>query len=156
MLLSNPRIWSALGSPLYRWPAGTVQDRVERLQNEIQRLFSGITERPARVYPAINIWTTDEEVLVTSELPGINTKDLDITVTGRTLTLKGTRNDDEAKENECYHRRECRYGNFVRAIELPYEVDAVKVNAKLDKGILSVTLQRAEAFKPKKIQISSN
>ncbi|MBF0486990.1 MAG: Hsp20/alpha crystallin family protein [Nitrospirae bacterium] len=132
---------------------------MKQMQDEMQRLVSGLTERPAtaREFPAINLWTNEEEVLVTAELPGVNAEDLDITVVGRTLTLKGTRGTtEEAKDDECCHRRECRYGNFARAIELPYEVDGQKVGAKLEKGVLTVTLPRAEADKPKKITISAN
>jgi HSP20 family protein len=145
-----------LGGP-YRWHGyDAMQNRLRRMQDEMQGLVSGLSERPAREFPAINLWTNEEEVLITAELPGVNAEDLDITVVGRTLTLKGTREADEAKEDECCHRRECRCGNFARAVELPYEVDGEKVAAKLDKGILSVTLPRAEADKPRKIVITSN
>ncbi|MCG6552320.1 MAG: Hsp20/alpha crystallin family protein [Candidatus Magnetominusculus sp. LBB02] len=134
----------------------TVQNRLRQMQEELQRLFSPAAERPAREYPAVNVWTNEEEILVTSELPGVNSEDLDISVAGRTLTLKGSRKADEAQEDECCHRRECRYGNFARAIDLPYEVDGAKVSAKFAKGILTITLPRTEADKPKKITISSN
>ncbi|MBF0321136.1 MAG: Hsp20/alpha crystallin family protein, partial [Nitrospirae bacterium] len=142
----------------YRWLGyDAVQNRLRHMQNEMQRLVSGLSERPvAQEYPSVNLWTNEDGVLVTAELPGVEAQDIDITVVGKTLTLKGARRADEAKEDECCHRGECRYGNFARSIELPYEVDGEKVGAKLDKGVLSVTLPRAEADKPKKIVVSSN
>ncbi|MBF0457577.1 MAG: Hsp20/alpha crystallin family protein [Nitrospirae bacterium] len=148
---------NVLAGGRHRYGYGAIQNRLQQMQDEMQRLFSsGVAERPAGEYPAINLWTNEEEVIVTAELPGVNAEDLDITVVGRTLTLKGTRKAEEVKEDECCHRTERRYGNFVRAIELPYEVEGEKVSAKLDKGVLSVTLPRAEADIPKKIKISSN
>ncbi|MEO5359427.1 MAG: Hsp20/alpha crystallin family protein [Nitrospirota bacterium] len=143
-----------LGGP-YRWHGyNALQNRLRQMQDEMQRLVSG--ERPAPEYPAINLWTNEEEVLLTAELPGVNTEDIDITVVGKTLTLKGARKAEETGENDCCHRRECRYGNFARVIELPYEIEGDKVSAKFDNGILTVTLPRAEADKPKKITISTN
>ncbi|MBF0515569.1 MAG: Hsp20/alpha crystallin family protein [Nitrospirae bacterium] len=145
------------GGP-YRWHGiSSVQNRLKQMQDEMQGMLSGFTERQLRQYPAINLWTSEEGVLVSAELPGVNADDLDITVVGRTLTLKGTRKAQEPNEtDDCCHRRECRYGTFARAIELPYEVEGAKVSAKFDKGVLTLTLPRAEADKPRKINITSN
>ncbi|HPC73205.1 MAG TPA: Hsp20/alpha crystallin family protein [Syntrophales bacterium] len=128
---------------------------VETLRREMNRLFTQADPRSAQGSPALNIWVQDQNVLVTAELPGIDVQDIDISVIGETLTLKGERKADVLKEGESYHRRERGSGSFARTVKLPFRVEADKVTAKYERGILQVTLPRAEEDKPKKIQIKS-
>jgi HSP20 family protein len=132
---------------------------VERMQREMDRLFAGFYGRPrfqtAPSYPAMNVWTNQEGAVITAELPGVNPEDIDISVVGETLTLTGSRQPEALQEGEKYHRRERGYGKFTRTFQLPFLVEANKVEAIFDKGILHISLPRAEADKPKKIAVKT-
>ncbi len=128
---------------------------IESLRREMNRLFAQTGPWIAPAFPALNIWVQDHDALVTAELPGVDPQDLDISVDGDALTLSGTRNVDTLKEGESYHRQERSGGSFSRTIQLPFKVEADKVTAKYERGILQITLPRAEEDKPKKIQIKS-
>jgi HSP20 family protein len=128
---------------------------MQRLQNEVNRLVSGVTQSVGQDYPPINIWMGGDDVIVTVEMPGVDTANVDISVIGDRLTLSGSRDIKPLKEGESNHRQERNYGRFSRTIQLPFNVEAAKVDAKYDKGILKIALPRAEADKPKKIAIKS-
>ena len=123
----------------------------ERMNRALSRL-SGSTSHE---FPPLNMWVDADSAIVTSEIPGIEASDIDISVIGKRLTLRGLRKADELGDDESYHRRERWAGQFSKTIELPFNVQAEKVEAKFSKGILSITLPRAEAEKPKKIIIKS-
>jgi HSP20 family protein len=129
---------------------------MERLRQEMNRLFS---EWPARsrlsvapTYPAMNVWTNEDSAIVTAELPGVDLEDLDISVEDDVLTLRGQRQAEE-QEGATYHRRERRYGTFVRTLRVPFRVDAEKVDATFKNGVLSLVLPRGEEDKPKRITV---
>jgi len=126
-----------------------------RLQRDMNRLFGDSFGWTSREYPAVNLWRGDEDVVLTAEIPGVETDDLDIAVHDNTLTLRGSRKAETLQEGETYHRQERGTGSFVRSVQLPFEVEADKVEAKLEKGILHLTLPRAEADKPKKIEVKT-
>jgi len=127
----------------------------ERMENEMNRVLSRFASPSVGEFPAVNIWADADEALVTTEIPGIDPKTIDISVTGKTLTVKGSRDQEPVKEDESYHRRERWYGQFSRAVELPFNIEADKVKARFSKGVLYVTLPRAEAEKPRKITIKT-
>jgi len=132
-------------------------DEIRRLQREMNRLFSDFFGEPVEeVYPAVNVWRKDDSVVVTAEMPGVEPGDIDLSVEGDTLTIRGSRKPEELKEGEEYHRQERHSGAFVRAIELPFRVDPEKVDARYEKGILRVTLPRAEEDKPKQITVKAS
>jgi HSP20 family protein len=95
-----------------------------------------------------------DQAVVTTELPGVDRETIDVSVSGNVLTLKGSRNPEELKEDESYHRRERWHGEFSKTLDLPFDIEVQKVEAKFSKGILTVTLPRAEAEKPRKISIA--
>jgi HSP20 family protein len=132
---------------------------MERLQREMNRMFADSYSlaggRTAPQYPAINVWTNEEGAVLTAELPGVNTEDIDISVVGDTLTLSGTRQPENLQEGDKYHRRERNYGNFTRTFQLPFHVETDNVEATFDKGVLHLSLPRAEVDKPKKIAVKS-
>lgn len=105
-------------------------------------------------FPAFNIWTDDEGAVLTSELPGVTIGDLEITVSGKYITLKGSRkvSPDEGKMERI--RRERPEGTFERTFQLPYAIESGKVEAKLANGVLEVTLPRAENDKPRKVMVN--
>ena len=135
-------------SPLSMW------EEMERLQRRIDSLM-GQRYRPAPTFPAMNIWTNDEGAVVSAEIPGINIDELDISVVGQTLTLSGSRPLDDTGENARYHRQERGYGNFTRSIELPFQVEADKVEAAYKNGVLKISLPRSATDKPKKIAVKT-
>lgn len=136
-------------------------NEMERLQSEMNRLFEAASypsrrTRPAGGYPAMNVWSNEEQMLVSAELPGIETKDIDISVAGDMLTISGSRSAEEVDDSVRQHRQERICGKFSRSIQLPYEVESDKVEARLEKGVLTVKLPRAEAQKPRKIVVHNN
>ena len=138
----------------YRFPANWRE--VDRLQREMNRLFEGYNPmrvRSAPGYPAMNIWTSEDGLKVTAEMPGLNSDDLDISVVGETLTVSGVRKLDELPEGSRYHRQERGYGKFSRSVQLPFPVDVNKVEASFKDGVLSIDLPRTEADKPRKISV---
>lgn len=126
---------------------------MRRMQREVERLFEGGLRGLAGEFPSMNIWTSDDDVTVTAEVPGLKAEDLDISVLGDTLTVRGSRREMELKEGERYHRRERGYGDFVRTIQMPYRVDSDKVEARYERGVLTITLPRSEEDRPRKIQL---
>lgn len=131
---------------------------MERLRREMNRLFSDWPARAqapiARGYPAMNVWTDEESAIVTAELPGMDREKIEISVEDDTLTVRGQRQLYE-KEGVTYHRRERRYGTFVRSFRLPFRVDADNVEATFTSGVLKIVLPRAEEEKPKRISIQA-
>ncbi len=128
---------------------------MRRIQDEMNTLLSRFDTRPSGEFPSLNVWTKDDEAVITTELPDIEPKNIDITVSGNTFTVKGTQGTPEPGGNESYHRRERWNGNFSRSLDLTFTVDTDKVTANFKKGVLYVTLPRHEAEKPRKISISA-
>lgn len=104
-------------------------------------------------YPSLNIWEESEVLHVEAELAGVKSDDLDISVVGKQLAVRGRRGAT-APETGSYHRRERAVGEFARTVNLPFEVDADKVEASLVDGVLKLTLPKAEAAKPRKINVN--
>lgn len=139
-------------------PMGMNANEMERLRREMNRLFSSFPARTdwgAPTYPAMNVWSNEEGAVVTAEVPGVNPDDLDIAVVGDTLTVSGKREPDTTDEGIRYHRRERGQGAFKRSIQLPFTVEASKVEAAFEDGVLNITLPRAEAEKPRKIVVKT-
>jgi len=145
--------------PFDRYAYTSPWREMERLQHEMNRLFADSFSlaggRTAPQYPAINVWTNEDGAVLTAELPGVNVDDIDISVVGDTLTLNGTRQPDKLQEGDKYHRRERNYGKFTRTFQLPFHVETDKVEAIFEKGVLHLSLPRAEVDKPKKIAVKS-
>ena len=132
-------------------------DEMDRLQREMNRLFDHYDRSgsPLAGYPAVNVWMNDEAAVITAELPGVDVKDLDISVVGETVTFSGERKVDELPKDVTYHRQERGAGKFSRTIDLPFTVDSGKVQATLEKGILRVLLPRSEKDKPRKVMVKA-
>jgi HSP20 family protein len=123
-------------------------DRFDRI---IERAFG--RDRQAPWMPAMDVYETDEKVVVTVELPGIKAEDVEVSVEDATLTVSGTREFTSEVTEESYHRIERRYGSFSRAVSLPPQVDTGKVEARFEDGVLAVEVPKVEKAKPKRIQI---
>ncbi len=140
---------------LRNFPQTSLWRDVARLQEEMNSLLSRSLSTPAG-FPAVNLWTGEDSAIVTAELPGVVLDDLDITVVGDTLTIRGNRNRDEVGEGATYHRRERGFGRFIRVVQLPFRVESEQVEATFKNGVLSIILPRAFADRPRKIQVSNS
>ncbi|HYF48183.1 MAG TPA: Hsp20/alpha crystallin family protein [Planctomycetota bacterium] len=125
-----------------------------RLQQQMNELFSG-AGGAVHEYPAVNVWTGDEDIIVTAELPGISAEELEIDVHNDTVTIKGARKPLELSESAKPHRGEREFGQFARTLTLPFRVESQNVSASLKHGVLTLTLPKAEADKPRKIAVKA-
>ena len=105
------------------------------------------------VAPPIDVHETPDEIVVTAALPGMKADDLDITITGQNLTLRGELKADEKVERDQYLYRERRYGTFSRSLQLPVRVEGDKADASFSDGVLTLRIPKAEEVKPRQIRI---
>jgi HSP20 family protein len=105
--------------------------------------------------PAFDISETEEQIIVKAELPGMDVKDIDITLADGLLTVKGERRMEKEDKGESYRRVERQFGSFSRSINLGVEVKADTIDASYKDGILTVTLPKAEETRPKRIEVKS-
>jgi HSP20 family protein len=145
-------------SSLIRWePAREMMT----LREAMDRLFDDAFTRPLSLsngnwsVPAVDMYQTDNEVVVKVALPGVKADDVQINVTGELLTIKGETKQEEEKKDKAYHIRERRWGAFERTIAMPTQVVADKAKAEFESGVLTVTLPKAEEVKPKTISIKT-
>ena len=106
--------------------------------------------------PAVEVSDTAEAVVVKVQVPGINKDDIQLTITEHALTVKGEMKEEEQQEEKNYHRREFRYGAFVRTIALPAPVQAEKAAAQLKDGVLEVTMPKSAQAQAKHIPIQAS
>ena len=132
-------------------------NQLQEFQGEMNRLFDrwGVADRSANgmAFPAVNVWENGEQVFVEAELAGLDLKGLEIYVTGgNQLTIKGERKV-QLPEKAIRHRQERGFGKFSRVLTLPFAVDAEKVEARLEHGVLDLKLAKHESAKPRKIHV---
>ena len=136
---------------------------LQQLREELDRQFpvlwdtlSGrLPQMAVRSFPTLNVWEEHDNLFAEAEVPGFKNEDLEISVIGNELTIKGHRQDGAADKETVFHRRERGVGTFTRVVRLPVEIDAARVQANLRDGVLLVTLPKSEAAKPHKIQVQS-
>jgi HSP20 family protein len=153
--------------PILRWSPtqtgyGNPWREMERLRNHFENLmenFSGGGTSPLRrgagVYPPLNLAEDTDNLYLTAELPGVRPEDLDLSVEGDGLILRGERTIAETDKKVNYHRREREAGTFRRIVSLPVKVDAEKVSAKFRNGVLTATLPKAPEAKARQIDIQA-
>ncbi len=146
--------------PIVRWEPFrdlvTTQDRLNRLFNEtLGRVWGDEGGRGVNWVPAVDIYETEQEVVLKAELPGVDPKDVEATVHDGTLYLKGERKYEKEVKEENYHHVERSYGAFARALTLPASIDEEKVQAEFKDGVLTLTMPKREEAKAKKIKISA-
>lgn len=140
----------------YRFPY--LWREVERLQREMDRLyeeFRPMRWRPAPAYPALNVWSNGEALLITAEVPGVKPEDLEISVVGDTLSLSGVRQADDLPQGARYHRQERGFGKFARTLQLPFPVKVEAIEATFKDGVLRIHLPRADEDRPRKIAVKA-
>lgn len=148
-----------------RWrPFGTVERwdpfrGMGEMQNEINRLFENFGSRPAMAggertwLPTVDVHETKDDIVLSFDIPGVSEKDVQLTITGDLLTLKGERRFDRESNENTYHRVERLYGKFERSVQLPMTVQTDKVKATYRDGVLEVKLAKADEVKPRQIKI---
>jgi len=104
-------------------------------------------------YFPLDVYETNDDVVVEASLPGVKPDDIDISVTGQLLTLKGESREEHEEKAQSFYRHERRHGSFIRQISLPTEVESEKAAADFDNGVLRLRLPKAEAMKPKTIKV---
>ena len=132
---------------------------------EIERNFGDFFGRPAvwrRIpmlamgwSPAVEVFEKEDKYIVKAELPGVKEEDMDVSVEGETLTIKGEKKSESEIKEDDYYRCERSYGSFYRSIALPATVDAKKIEASFEDGVLEVIIPKAAEVKPKKITVST-
>ncbi len=137
------------------WPIRGSRNGVRRARWDMDFLLGGTSGPVQSNFPEMNVWTGDEGVIVTAEIPGVLLENLDISVKGDRLTVSGEWNVDELPKGARYNRRERGHGEFSRSLKLQFQVDAENVGATFRNGILQIELPRIPEEKPKKIEIKS-
>jgi HSP20 family protein len=132
------------------------------IQNQMNRLFESAlhgwpSESNGTTHwtPSADIFESENELVVNIDLPGVDPKMVDVRVENNVLTVSGERQFDEKQNQNNYHRVERSYGLFARSFTLATSVDADKIRASYKSGVLTITLPKAEAAKPKRIQIAA-
>ena len=147
-------------------PAKRTNQDAERpaasLQREMNRLFDDFFGRDFLVEPfrgigdwrpALDVAETDTSVIVKADLPGLEAKDLDVSIRGDLLTIKGEKKEEKEEKTKSFHRVERRYGSFERSVRLPATVKADQVNASFKNGVLRIELPKTEDAKQKAVHI---
>jgi len=106
--------------------------------------------------PAIDISETEKEYVITGEIPGVDAKDLDVTLTDGILTIKGEKKHENEEKDENYHRIERHYGSFERSFRIPDKVKTDELDATYKDGIFKLSLPKAEVVEAKKIEVKEN
>lgn len=132
------------------------------LREAMDRLFEESFVRPSRgaswgegaLTVPVDMYETDEDIVVSAAVPGLKPEDVDINITGSTLTLKGEFRSEEEGERGDVHFQERRYGKFQRSMSLPANISIEEVDAVFEGGVLKITLPKAEEAKPKQIPVT--
>ncbi len=146
-------------SNLIRWePAREMMSLREAMDRLFEDAFTrplSLRERDGWSVPAIDMYQTDNEVVVKAALPGIKADEVQINVSGDVLSLKGEMKHEEEKKDKAWHIHEQRWGSFERSVSLPTSVVAEKAKAEFENGVLTITLPKAEEVKPKTITVKA-
>lgn len=134
-------------------------DDFERIRREMSRFLDAVPgpreASGAGVFPAVNVTQDPANFYVRAELPGVKANELEVTAFNRTLTIAGERKE-AVQQGVSYHRRERAHGAFNRSVTLPADFDNEKVEARCVNGVLTVTLPKPEAAKPRQISVKSS
>lgn len=146
-------------SNLIRWePARemmTLREAMDRLFDDAFTSPLSLRDGWSMATPAIDMYQTDNEVVVKASIPGIKAQEVQINITGDVLTLKGEVKHEEDRKERAWHIREQRFGSFERSVALPTAVKTDKAEAVFENGILTITLPKADEVKPKTINIKA-
>lgn len=134
------------------------------LRNAMDRLLEDSFVRPSRFWPELgkgelsldlDMYQTDKDVIIKATIPGVKPEEIDISLTGDVLTIKGEHKEEQEVKEQDYFHKERRYGSFSRSIQIPVSVKSDKADAVFENGVLTLTLPKAEEEKPKQIKVKA-
>lgn len=147
-------------------PIRGLRDEVDRLFDQFFRGWGGpfapgwpgarwpaLSAETPEFLPVVNLKETQDDYVVTAEVPGLDKKELEITLTDDSVTLKGERKAEKNADEENYHYQEASYGRFERLVSLPGRIKTVDAKARLKDGVLTLTLPKAEESKRKEVKV---
>ena len=132
----------------------TLQDRMNRLFEEANR--GGRADEPTATTswsPSVDVFETEESIVVKAEVPGVDPKEIELSLENNVLTLKGDRRFEKETKDENYHRIERSYGGFSRSFSIPALVEEAGIKADYKDGVLTIVLPKTQKTRPKQIQI---
>jgi HSP20 family protein len=142
---------------LTRWDPyrelATMRSMMDRLMDEDVFRLPRLWERQNEFGLALDVAEKSDAYIVKASVPGVAPEDVEITLSDNVLTIKGEMKEDREIKEETYHLRERRFGQFTRSVTLPMPVNADKIEAVNENGVLTLTLPKAESTKPKKIEV---
>jgi HSP20 family protein len=150
-----PTLWRTSAAP-------SIWDEVSSARREMDRVFDRFFGQPAGTQavwmPAVDVRESNDEIRVTAELPGLKSEDVTVTLENGVLSISGEKKQEvqEGKEDGNYYLFERRYGRFERSFTLPRTVDADRIKARFEDGVLTVTLPKAENAKPRRVPVEVN
>lgn len=130
---------------------------IERIRKEFDRLLEELIPREEgeRLFaPAVDVYETDQELVVKAELPGVKKENVEVSIRDNALHIRGEKKEEKEEKTEAYHRVERVYGKFERVIPLPTDVKVESAKAEFKDGVLEIRIPKAEGSKEKKIEIS--
>ena len=132
----------------------SVRNEMDRLWNRIFRQAPSTGTFTEEWSPSVDISETEDKLVIKSELPGLDAKDVNVSISGDLLTIKGEKKREEEEKDVHHHYVERYYGSFQRSFQLPVNVKTDQIEATFDKGVLKVTLPKSDEAKKKEIQIN--
>jgi HSP20 family protein len=132
----------------------TLREKMNRLFEDVFTGRGEDKELAASTWaPAVDIYETENELIMTAEVPGIEEKDIEIKIEDNTLSLRGERKFEKETKEENYHRIERSYGSFYRAFTLPNSIDPDRIQAEHENGVLKISMPKRQELKPRKVKI---
>lgn len=128
---------------------------LQELRNRMNHFLSDEGEGARLWMPVVDVTENDDEIVLEAELPGMKKEEIDVQLNGDTLTLRGERRIERAEKDERYHRIERQYGAWQRSFQIEVPIDAAKISADYNDGVLCVRLPKAENVKPRQIVITT-
>jgi HSP20 family protein len=133
---------------------------LSQMRRQLDRLFEDFFTNggvaAARAWaPELDVAETPEAIVVKAELPGIDPKEVEISVSGETLSIRGEKKEEKEEKGKTWHRVERSYGSFLRSIDLPAPVDAERISAEAKDGVLTVTLPKTEKARARRIEVKT-
>jgi HSP20 family protein len=141
-----------------RTPVDPSRDPFQALRQEINDLFSSFSNFPSRAWsgdmsPRLDVSETDQQLAIDAELPGFDEKDIEVTLAGDSITIRGEKTNGEEDKGKNYHVSERRWGSFSRTIALPFDADPNDVDAKFEKGVLHIAVKKPPSVSAKAAKI---
>jgi HSP20 family protein len=156
--MQNKEEITMTGTSLIPW-RGELGNFRREMDSLFNRFFEGWPIRVSRENglwaPFVDVSETPKEVIVKAELPGVDPKEIDVSVRGDILILRGERKQEKEEKSENFHRVERSYGSFSRSIQLPAEVNSDRVDATYKDGVLKITMPKTKVAATKKIEVKS-